>query len=382
MEMDFAQLMESGLPISRDEINNLSKPERHSILREVFSLPVADEPLLYLVNDFAHKHHLEEEYLDDGANLDVVRHFCGNHILSLLRPDKKTAYKIQRDKFKNDYHVLASIKDFNIEDPDQLWYLLLFCKKHVDRLTTKLSIMTPSVDEELNIMIDEIAKMEFNRDDWDSADPLNEGWLELHIDGGDKKISNHYTLHLLSKLIKQFLNKNHTEEEELILSNHFEMRSAKEKRWYYLDGKSSLTEEEEKELDSLSKDVIKGDDSILTEESNKFKKIALFKYFIIDYFNNPKEGRHNVEDYYDGHGAGIACIRNKWLLISKLITYIYSYGELWPLNKETLKNLYDKEKYLKDLLKFKEPELQDMQTPEGIKYFLRNISDKRYSGQK
>ena len=365
MEKDLQQLMESGL--SEKDLRSITCKQ----INELFKFNVGKEPKLSLVNDFAHKHHLEDEFFDEGGNLDIVRRFCGNHILSLNKPDKRVIYTKQRESFKADFHVLASIRDFNIEDPDQVWYLLMFCKKHVDDLTSKLPFKNPSVKEELETLVDEISAMNFNNEDWTQGYPEYNGYIDITVGGRDKHtIKSHYSLHLLSDLINQYLHRIHTEQELFIMDNHFDMEDKDQLRWKYLNGKECLTTEEEKELRYLDKTLLlRSDNSVLFEERDKYKKIALLKFFIIDYFNNEGTVKHSVDYYYENQCKGMDCLHNRLWLVAKLISYISNYGELWPINRV---KLYNEESYLKDNLKG-----HDIRTISEAANFIKSISQKR-----
>lgn len=370
MSMELQSMMENGFSIYYGELEKMSLVERYKLRRSLFHLNVDDELFLSLVNDFARKRHLAEEY-DDGNNLAVVGRFCGTHIWSFRDNTFRTIYGTQWRLFKQDYEVLASIKDYNL-DPDQFWYLLLFCKKYVDKLTTNLSIFRPSVDEELNTIVAAINGMAFNSSDWTTAYPKEMGKLEVTISGKKKcVITGHNTLHLLSELISNFQNKYHTEVEEFHLYSHFDKESEKEMRWEYLNGKECLSEEEKVELQTIEKDIVIGVDTDgLYNERSDYQKIALFKYFIIDYLNRAEPKKQNIDVYYD-YKKGYATINNKLFLISKLIKYIYNYGIKW--SGVDLKKLYNNRDCLKNNIKD-----YDIRTENDVERYLKSLTDKRH----
>ena len=131
------------------------------------------------------------------------------------------------------------------------------------------------------------------------------------------------------------------------------------------------TEEEKVELQTIEKDIVIGVDTDgLYNERSDYQKIALFKYFIIDYLNRAEPKKQNIDVYYD-YKKGYATINNKLFLISKLIKYIYNYGIKW--SGVDLKKLYNNRDCLKNNIKD-----YDIRTENDVERYLKSLTDKRH----
>lgn len=385
MEMDLKQLMDLGLSVYYENLESLSREEQTDLLNQIFSINVSNEPVLALVNDFALKHKLFTDILDDNDNLFKVQSFCGNHIVSLNKPYKKAEYNYRRDRYYNDNDLMETLNYFDL-DKDQFWYLTLFCWYYVNSLTTKLCYTSPTIEKELNLIVDGIKSMEFNQSDWREAYPKYPGQITLNIEGQQKpyKVCNPQTLNVLSVLIKQFLAQKHDEYTDFALTcgGYTDKEGIRIK---YLEGLESKSAEEEKDYRKKSLEYYMAD--AYDFDDSETRRLALFHYYMKTSIETPTEEKEDTNNQ-----SLFKITHSKTFLISKMI-YILN---ILPTNgnneseKQTeaekkLLPYYNDRRYFVDKIKncFKSCNcgVKQLDTQEDVDKYLKWLSEQKQKMQ-
>ena len=366
MEMDLKTLLDKGLEFYYEDLDNLSHEEVKQIEEDIEAIisteALEKEPALVLVLDFFIKTiynkrvaafweigdmlglgliESEEKYLEVQ---DFLRYLIYTH-----HKPVGLSYIKQYKAYYNDKGVLATIKDFGF-DPEQFWYLLHFCKYYVNSRTKNLDKSYPSVREDLEMLVNEISKMEFDNIDWRISLPRTKGELSIKVDKKQHKIIHHTTLHLLSTIVQEYLDKKHDYDTDYHLNVHELQISDKLIKYLYCRHNISKLTVEEKEFYNTYNPFNKEDVRETQYDSrSNMRRVALFTYYIEHYLDGRVGHKNYVYEIYtdyDNHSEGIN--HDKLFLISQLL-YIMG-SDLHQISKEKRHNLLEKN-YLKDCLK-------------------------------
>ena len=367
--MELRRLLDSGLKAYYVEPEKLSHEDKKQIIKAFQKIISPDalekESVLELVLNFymtnIHFKRIDSclkcddmqgmAYLESDGKYLEVQDFLRKHICFYSFNKEEGIpyyyrYKKQREAYYNDKEILASIKDFGI-DPDQFWYLLQFCKDYVMSLTKGLEKRYLSVREDLNMLVNEISKMGFDNEEWDKAYPRSLGEMTVKVED-NHKITNYKTLHLLMRLVKDYLNKKHDYETNIYLdAQEFQQSKDLIKYMYCINNEEHLTDKEREFLDSYNPWLDKSKDTKYDSKSDS-RRMALFTYYIEQFLKGKEGQKKYVYEYYPDYNQGVGINHNKLFLISKLI-YIMSDIHKIPIEKR--QKLRDDSTFLKDCLK-------------------------------
>lgn len=366
MEMELSHLLESGITYYYKDYSSFSPAQKrkiHKVVNEMMNTKNIDsEPVLKLVIDF----YLNNEYKKNMAGAYKIGDMLGvalyeedykyfdlnpflNKIIFSFNSPKGEKYVSQRNDYFADKEVQASIKDYGI-DPSQFWFFLQYCKYYVISKTKKLDKSYPSVRQDLEMLVSEITRMEFEDKDWTNAYPRYTGSLSIDIEGSEKHSIIHYkTLHLLATIIQDYLEQKHSYETNLFLDNPEYMESREFIKYMYCRGNKDIMTEEEKEFYETYNPWL--DNSLETKYDTgaNMRIVALFTYFVEQFLKDRNPQKKYVYEYYQDYNHGIGINHNKLFLISKLL-YIMG-PDIHGIDKEKRKKLYDDPRYLKDCLR-------------------------------
>ena len=364
IDMVLKELLESGLDCFGD-YKSLSRKDRTIIWKKINEMisteSLEKEPLLKLVLDFymvtiyyKRIDSLQEfgdmqgiAYLESEGKYMEVQDFL-IELINTLNKAPGIIYSQQRKMYYENKEVLASIRDLNI-DPDQFWYLLQFCKYYVFSHTKNLNKTYQSIRADLKMLVDEISKMEFENEDWRVSYPRRSGGLTINIDNNSHRhITNYRTLHLLSSIIQDYLNR----KQDYDTSVHLDMPTIQESKdfvryMYCRRNKEKLTDEEVNFYETYDP---WNDDSKETKYDTRatMRRVALFTYYIEQFLKGKKGHKEYVHEYYPDYNHGVGICHEKIFLISKLI---YIMGDIHDIPREKRHKLLDNNHYLKDCLR-------------------------------
>lgn len=366
IEMELKELLESGLDCFGD-YNSLSKEDRDKIWKQIDELISAEalekEPLMKLALDFFMEtiYHKRIDsllefgdmqgiaYLESEGKYLEVQEFL-RELINTLNKAPGIIYLQQRKMYYENKEVLASILDFNI-DPDQFWYLLQFCKYYVFSHTKNLNKTYQSTRDDLKMLVDELSKMEFENADWSISYPRRSGKLTIKVDCNNQHhITNYRTLHLLSAIIQDYLDRKHDYNTSVKLDMHTIQESKDFVKYMYCRGnKEKLTDEEVIFYETYNP---WNDDSKDTKYDTDaaMRRVALFTYYIEQFLKDKKGQKEYVHEYFSDYNPGVGISHNKLFLISRLI---YIMGDIHDIPKEKRHKLLDNDNpnYLKDCLR-------------------------------
>ncbi len=371
MEMDLKTLLDKGLDFYFEDLENLSYEEVEQIEKDIKAIisteALEKESSLSLVLDFYMKNiyykivdglwEVGDMYaiglMESELKYDEVQKFLLKLIYSLHKPIG-TSYIKQRELYNNDKELLASIRDFGLE-PEQFWFLLQFCKYDVISQTKNLDKAYPSIKEDLEMLMNEIAKMEFDDKDWRVSLPRTNGELIIKVGSNEQhKIFHHTTLHLLYIIIKEYLDRKHDHDTDIHLNLHELQKSNNLIRYLYcMRNKSKLSIEEKNFYDSYNPFFNEDYRETKYNSKSSMRIIALFTYYIEQFLKErevqKQDKKKYVYEYYPDYNPAVGINHSKLFLISKLL-YIMG-ADIHGIEMSKRHKLYDDSHYLKDCLR-------------------------------
>lgn len=375
MEMELKHLLESGPLYYYPDKNNfgdepIDSKEWRVVENIIGRMDLFKDPVLKLVTSFARKN-LDvwyNEYDDTDNNLEVT-HFCYRHVYSLCTQRKRIEYKERFRRYKKNKVVQDSIRNFGL-DPDQFWYFFLFCKDYVDIKITRVEIKERSIKEDLELLVQQIQKMNFSNTSWGGSYPQNIGELSISIPelktNKTITITNPRTIHLISYLITEFLKGEHDSNTEDILTVRKESPTRNYLKLLYYSTKEKPTAADNKA--KLSFDCFDGmiNSYELEETKSKWQKIAIQRYFVCNCFCEPKEKKNGL-------------ITDKLILFSLLL---YLNGQLTPeedskISKEMIDGYFKEDPVLLRDYVWDNIKKYKVDTEDELKKFREDLSLKK-----
>ncbi len=367
--MELEVLLNKGLSeYYEDNYQSLNLQQRKEIRTEIMHMNVCEVTSLALVMDFANKHEISKSKYDEVNNPYFIRKFCFDYIVGNAPFDN---YKDKQSYYSGDHSVLQSIEAFNL-DTKQIWFLLMFCIYYVDYKTRNIVYKSLSIRKQLKSIVDEVAKMIFSGDNWILDYPKHVGTLTLKVEGRSEiEINDVRTIHLLSSLIQHFLKEDHDVETTEALNKRNNVFSRKMIEFAYINRTRRKMKIPFKKINDAKYIASKAPnyykiitaDTYNTHEDMTLKRVALFKFYVIEYFN---ENNYNKQYEYTINSY----TKSPYFIISKLLSIL----DYWGIKRTNKENEYQKNKDVKKQIDKKKEE-RKKRLYEDIRYLRGTLGE-------